>query len=454
MILNLCQFKKWIIIIICYGFVSNGALGKNYYVDKYASGSNNGTSWDNAWNSFNIIDWSIMKAGDILFISGGKDSTVYNESLNVGTSGNIIDYLTIRGGLDTNHNGKVIIDVQYVGIKIIKKSYIKISNLLIKNASHGVYIRGVSTGDVNAIYLDSLKVLNFTKQGAISINGWSSGGWDATVDSVFIKNCILTTSFSTTHQTDVIYAQYCNNLFILNNTISVTSKIKGSHTDAIQFVHNIKNITIANNSISNLTSSEANNKSNGIMGANLIGKGLFYNNIVYAPNFRNSGNNVFSYSNGTVSDGVGSWYIYNNVFIGGGTINLFKIEDKDAHIKNNIFYSIPHGTGQVILKAPLDNWSQLDYNLYGQNNGIKENKIINFDGSKSMNQMQRLGAELHGVDRQDPLFKIPFSNLHLQNDSPALDSGINLGLPFTKDKTDIERPKNGNWDLGCYQNSN
>ena len=447
------SFARWIFIIVCSCSLNTSIIGSDYYVDKYAAGTNAGTSWKNAWNSFSDIEWSKLKAGDVLFISGGKDSTVYNETLTVGVSGNEENLFTIRKGLDPRHNGKVIIDVPDDGIKVVKKSYLRIANIEFKNVSHGVYIRGASTGDVNVIYLDSLKVLNFNKQGAISINGYSKSGFDATVDSVFIRYCTLTTSYPTKHQTDIIYAQYCNNLFILNNTLTVTSRIKGPHTDGIQFVHNINNITIANNTINNLTNSDINNKCNGIMGANLIGKGLFSNNIVYAPNFKNSGNNVFSYGNGKISDAAGSWFIYNNIFIGGGTINLFKIEDKDATIKNNIFYSIPAGTGQIFLRVPLEDWTRFDYNLYGQNNGINGDKIVKFEGSKSMRQLQNLGAELHGIDRKNPLFKSPFSNLHLQNGSPALNSGINLGVPFSIDKNGMERPKNGNWDIGCYHNS-
>lgn len=441
---------RWALVFLYFSTFS--IMGKNYYVDKYASGSNNGTSWKNAWNSFSMIEWSRLESGDVLFISGGKDSTIYNETLKIGASGNEKSLLTVMKGLDSAHNGKVIIDLPDDGIEIIKKSYLRISNIDLKNVAHGVYIRGANTGDVNVIYLDSLKVSNSTKQGAISINGWSPTESDATIDSVFIMNCTLSTSHPTTHQTDVIYAQYCNNLFILNNTITVTSKIKGSHTDAIQFVHNIKNITIANNTINNFTNSDLNNKSNGVMGADLVGKGLFYNNIIYAPNFKTSGNNVFMYTNGKTSDTAGSWYIYNNIFIGGGTVKLFSIEDRDARIKNNIFYSISPGTGQLFFKVPLNDWSRLDYNLYGQNNGIKKNKIINFEGSKSMDQIHLWGAELHGIDRQDPLFETPFINLHLRKGSPALKNGVNLNFLFNKDKNGVERPKKGKWDLGCYQN--
>ena len=52
-----------------------------HYVDKNASGQNNGTSWRNAWESFSDIEWDQIQPGDTIFISGGKDSTIYYETL-------------------------------------------------------------------------------------------------------------------------------------------------------------------------------------------------------------------------------------------------------------------------------------------------------------------------------------------------------------------------------------
>ena len=68
-----------------------------------------------------------------------------------------------------------------------------------------------------------------------------------------------------------------------------------------------------------------------------------------------------------------------------------------------------------------------------------------------MKQMRLLGAEMHGINQRDPLFKAPFKDLHLQNNSPAVKSGIDLGPPFNKDKDGTERDKNGHWDIGCWE---
>lgn len=42
-----------------------------HYIDKNATGSNNGTSWQNAWQNFSGINWNSISGGDTLYISGG-----------------------------------------------------------------------------------------------------------------------------------------------------------------------------------------------------------------------------------------------------------------------------------------------------------------------------------------------------------------------------------------------
>ena len=59
----------------------------DYYIDKDANGNNNGSSWNNAWESFSDIDWSQIQPGDVINISGGTTSKIYSCK-------NIIEYET------------------------------------------------------------------------------------------------------------------------------------------------------------------------------------------------------------------------------------------------------------------------------------------------------------------------------------------------------------------------
>jgi hypothetical protein len=43
----------------------------SWYVSKAATGTNQGTSWTNAWNELNQINWNIIQPGDIIYLDGG-----------------------------------------------------------------------------------------------------------------------------------------------------------------------------------------------------------------------------------------------------------------------------------------------------------------------------------------------------------------------------------------------
>jgi len=61
---------------IIFLFLCTITYPSNHYVDKNASGQNNGTSWANAWQSFSAINWGSIQPGDFVFISGGTESTI------------------------------------------------------------------------------------------------------------------------------------------------------------------------------------------------------------------------------------------------------------------------------------------------------------------------------------------------------------------------------------------
>jgi hypothetical protein len=77
---------------------------RDWYVDKNASGANNGTSWDNAWVSLTSVKG--VTDGDTIYISGGSSGKTYSIS-NWNPAGGSSNYVTYRVGQDAGHNGTV-----------------------------------------------------------------------------------------------------------------------------------------------------------------------------------------------------------------------------------------------------------------------------------------------------------------------------------------------------------
>jgi len=158
---NFPIFKRIIFsLIFLSGFLAWGnAKAADWYVDNAAAGSNNGTSWTNAWPSFASIIWASIQPGDTLYISGGTESKTYSERLIVGASGTSGNVITIQVGQDEGHTGVVVLDGtsvgNYPGITITGRNYLKVS------------------GQVGSGSTQNIKVQNFYYSG-ISVGGASS----------------------------------------------------------------------------------------------------------------------------------------------------------------------------------------------------------------------------------------------------------------------------------------
>ena len=110
------------------------ALAGNWYVLKSASGTNAGTSWTNAWNELNQINFSSVACGDTIWIGGGA----YTTDLTVAktcTSGNVLNIWSVLAS-DTvpvaaaGYTTAVLSQVQQFsnnGINVDPASFINIS---------------------------------------------------------------------------------------------------------------------------------------------------------------------------------------------------------------------------------------------------------------------------------------------------------------------------------------
>lgn len=227
--------KKFILTLL----LTSQLLATDWYVDKNATGLNNGTSWANAWESFADINWASMATGDDLYISGGTDSVTYNEQLEPDIKGTAANWSIITTGKysssPSGHSGKVIIDggnqvrngiyLRNGGSR--KPSYLKMKGFTIQNVSRGVDANFDEAHDGLAV--DSLTILNNADRAIIFESLLSFN-----VDSIFIENCRVITDTYYDGETDGIYVKGCHHLFVDNNYIRVPNQQPTAHVDALQ----------------------------------------------------------------------------------------------------------------------------------------------------------------------------------------------------------------------------
>lgn len=102
-------FSSLAFFIAILGLAEN-SLAASWYIDNTASGANNGTSWENAWQGFAAVNYSAVSCGDTIYISGGAEGSAqsYSERLAVGNKICTQNSpLKITVGTDAAHKGTV-----------------------------------------------------------------------------------------------------------------------------------------------------------------------------------------------------------------------------------------------------------------------------------------------------------------------------------------------------------
>lgn len=470
-ILRKFYFLVLILLLSIVTFQCMTTYASNYYVDINADGKNNGTSWEDAWQSFADIKWNKIQPGNAIFISGGTDSLIYYEELSVGASGTVANPIIIIAGKYSpspkGHSGRVIIDgglTRSQSIYVQNDNYVTITGFELRHATKGVHVEDYASN----IVLDSLYIYEYLGQAGIMLNAAT----EYTIDSVTIKNCRIISFDNYPGQTDGIYVQRAQRTVIYNNYVRIPNQDPVAHNDALQ-AHLANGFVIYNNVFIN--DSVYSQEGGGIpiiLGSQGTNPVIIYNNFIYMGGIWWPSGNIGAalctrwYD---VSPMPPTWIIHNTIVVNGPRCrgvwqqypatminNIIAIFSTAEGMESLNVYDLPSAATVDSIRNNLfwSSWAEPGFSGQFKSNGL-EGSVSGWTDWEDIYG----GKGVQG----DPLFvkHIGYEpdqgalNGELQSRSPAINQGENVkaliesfGLPWTDIKG---KPRGTTPDIGAYE---
>jgi hypothetical protein len=428
------------------------------------TGSNNGTSWANAWKTFADISWATLASDAAsqpayLYVKKGSTST---SGLAVGGSGTSDTNRIIVTTEPADSGAKPIIQDASNPVNVGSYDYITIQNLEITGMSSaggngsGVYI----ASDADYVTIDSCNIHDIRLYGVKVVDAGTS-------THVTISNNTITMIFPSVG--NYVYkgismgARYYT---ILNNTISHIAGDAIGDAWGVNSIIDGNDISYVGENDNNGSTACADSHPDGLeqygSDGNVIRNNYFHdlpsggiqfedakNMTLYNNVFANvgAGNGPVDLYHGAGTGATGYLYIYNNTFYGNTNqaVNIASNADySSVIIKGNNFYATS-GNGAVGIPANLTSITVMDYNnLHTANNwgGTSYTSLATWQAAS--------GQDAHSVWGVDPVYTSS-TNYHLTVSSPSsvTNGGWNGEAVFTTDKDGVTRTVP--WSMGAYE---
>ncbi len=425
-------------LVTCILTWSLAAQGTDHYVRPIATGSANGTNWNNAW-SIQGINWAALSSGDTVYLAGG----IYTNALSVQANNINIDRVLTADSDATNAAGWSQSFDSTVIITNLNTSSNVVVGLLWNKAGKGNYVTidGRVPGGI---------VCGVSEQATYN-NSWLAA--ISAITEVPTTNVVFTNlefvgpglpHLANSIGMDV-FGYVCHGMRITHCRIH--DEVVG-----IQIGQGIINGMIDHCFFYNIASSPTNGTTqhNNVVYAGGCSDMVFADNIV--SNWETEGILLNILTNG-------SWDIYNNLFVDGDTNGQYpriyeqKTNAGPISFHNNTCENCNFGatfsvyagtftgwvTNNIFFNCQLIQCSNSDYNL--------------FSGAANS-----YGKETHSVTNATSAIFVNYAanDFHIVGtvgtNYPA-QKGVNLGSTYSADFAGTAIPSVGAWDIGAYQST-
>ena len=430
-------------------FTACQAFGANFYVRHGATGSNNGTSWTNAWNELNQINLSSVSCGDTIWLGGGL---TYTTGLTINKTCTSTSPLTIQSVLATDTVpttaagytssllGKVV--MLNGGVDLAAGAYVTLSGRSGTPAANnfGISIQcnntaglggcgaisGAEAGNISNMTVSYVEMYGPPCVLAENCGGGGASGFNVAPSNNTVKAIILDHDWI--HQWgEAVRTSNWSNCIIQYTDIDTTHNDGQQHEDLI-YNYAQTNFTMRYNRIWN-------SPNDGIFfdfgGTNGF---YFYGNVFY-----DSGGEYIVFKGGYTN--AVNIYMYNNVFESNGNgdynygwLDFTGASSTSGAVENNVFENVNSNGGAS--GAPPN----AGYNAYSVG-------TYNDGGTGSFNYTA--GTQfINEPDAGSPLG----ADFHLTAaGATAFANGVSVAAPYNVDPDGTTRGAGGKWYIGAYQ---